>query len=170
MLNHQENELLTRTNAGTPMGSVLRRYWIPAALSTEVPEPDCPPVRVGLLGEKLVAFRDTQGKIGLLSEFCAHRQASLFLGRNEECGLRCVFHGWKYDVEGNCLDMLNESPESNYKDEIKLISYPTVEMAGIIWAYMGPKDRIPPEPKFDFTHVAPAHRGVSKSWQECNWL
>ena len=170
MVNQQENELMTRTNAGTPMGEVMRRYWLPAALSTEIPEPDCPPVRIGLLGEKLVIFRDTQGRIGLLSEFCAHRQASLFLGRNEECGLRCVFHGWKYDVEGNCLDMMNESPESNYKDEIKLTAYPTVELAGIIWAYMGPKDRIPPEPKFDFTQAAATHLGVSKNRQECNWL
>ena len=96
-----ENEVLTGVKAGTPMGELLRRYWMAAALSSELPEADCPPIRVKLLGEKLVAFRDTQGRVGLLDEFCAHRRASLFLGRNEECGLRCVYHGWKYDVNGN---------------------------------------------------------------------
>ena len=127
-MTREENELLTRTGPGTPMGEVMRRYWVPAALSTELPEADGAPVRVNLLGEKLVAFRDTQGRIGLLEEFCAHRRASLFLGRNEESGLRCVYHGWKYDVDGNCVDMPNEPPETNYKDKIRLKAYPTVEL------------------------------------------
>ena len=171
MLTHEENELLTRVGPGTPMGDVMRRYWMPALLATEVPEPDCPPVRVGLLGEKLVAFRDTNGKIGLLEEFCAHRGTSLFLGRNEECGLRCVFHGWKYDVEGNCVDMMNEPPESKHKDEIHLTAYPTVEMGGVVWAYMGSKNRTTPAlPKFEWTQVPESHRQVSKISQECNWL
>src|SRR6266540_6325516 len=118
MMTKEENELLTRTGPGTPMGNVIRRYWVPALLSWELPEPDCPPVRVMLLGERLVAFRDTSGRVGLLDEFCAHRRASLFLGRNEEHGLRCVFHGWKYDVEGNCSDMPSEPPETTFRHKI----------------------------------------------------
>ena len=170
MLTREDNELVTQTDSGTPMGDVMRRYWVPALLSSELPEPDCPPVRVRLLGEKLVAFRDTNGRIGLLEEFCAHRQASLFLGRNEECGLRCVFHGWKYDVDGTCVDMMNEPAESNYKYEIRLTAYPTVEMGEVIWAYLGPKDRMPSLPKFEWTQVPESHRQISKNWQECNWL
>ena len=111
MLSREDNELLTRVGRGTPMGATMRRYWIPALLARELPEPDCPPVRVRLLGEDLVAFRDTQGRIGLVDELCPHRRASLFFGRNEECGLRCVYHGWKFDVDGRCVDMMNE-PES----------------------------------------------------------
>ena len=102
MLSKENNEIMTRVGPGTPLGELLRRYWIPAALASELPEPDCPPVRVKLLGEKLVAFRNTAGRVGLMDEFCAHRRASLFLGRNEEHGLRCVYHGWKYDVDGRC--------------------------------------------------------------------
>ena len=118
MLSRDENHILTQTDQGTPMGDVMRRYWLPALLSEEIPNADCPPVRVKLLGEKLVAFRDTGGRIGLLDEFCPHRLASLFLGRNEEHGLRCVFHGWKFDVAGNCLDMMNEPPDSDFKDKM----------------------------------------------------
>ena len=110
MLSRQENELLTRTNAGTPAGDYFRRYWLPAIPASAVPAPDGPPVRVKLLGEDLVAFRDTHGQVGLLDEFCPHRRASLFWGRNEECGLRCVYHGWKYDHNGVCVDMPNEPP------------------------------------------------------------
>src|SRR5690242_7739229 len=105
MLTKATNELLTRTGPGTAMGKLMRRYWVPAALASELPEPGCPPVRVKLLGEALVAFRTEDGAVGLLEEFCAHRGASLFIGRNEECGLRCVYHGWKYDREGRCVDM-----------------------------------------------------------------
>ena len=124
-MTREENELITRTGPGTPLGEVMRRYWIPAALSSELAEADCPPVRVKLLGERLVAFRDSQGRIGMVDEFCAHRRASLFLGRNEESGLRCVYHGWKYDVAGNCVDMPNEPPATDFKDRIHLKSYPT---------------------------------------------
>lgn len=169
-MTREENETLTRTGPGTPMGEVLRRYWMPAALSWELPEPDCPPIRVKLLGEKLVAFRDTQGRVGLLDEFCAHRRASLFLGRNEEGGLRCVYHGWKYDIAGNCLDQPNEPPESNFKQKIHLKAYPTVELGGVVWAYMGPEGKMPALPKFEWTQVPDGYRHVSKTWQECNWL
>jgi phthalate 4,5-dioxygenase oxygenase subunit len=170
MLTKETNDLLTRTGAGTPMGELMRRYWMPAALSSELPEPDGPPVRVKLLGENLVAFRNTDGRIGLLEEFCAHRGASLFLGRNEECGLRCVYHGWKYDLDGHCVDMPNEPADGQFKDKIHLKAYPTLELGDVVWAYMGPKEKMPPPPAFEWTAVSKEHRCVSKTWQECNWL
>src|SRR3954453_4133383 len=108
MLSVEENERVTRVGLGTPMGTVMRRYWMPALLSEELPGPDCPPVPVRLLGEELVAFRDTSGRVGLLAELCPPRRASLWLGRNEEGGLRCVYHGWKFDVTGQCLEQMNE--------------------------------------------------------------
>src|ERR671922_351496 len=119
MFSQEENELLTRVGPGTPMGMLMRCYWIPALLSEEIPAPDCPPVRVRLLGEDLVAFRDSQGRIGLLGERCAHRRTSLFWGRNEECGLRCIYHGWKYDVDGACVDMPNEPPEYAFENKVR---------------------------------------------------
>ena len=170
MLTREDNETLTRIGQGTPMGDVIRRYWVPARLSSELPEPDCPPVRVKLLGEELVAFRDTQNRVGLLSEFCPHRLTSMFFGRNEEGGLRCVYHGWKFDVSGNCMDMMNEPPHSDYPSKIKTTSYPVVEMGGVIWAYLGPVEKQPPYPKFEWTQVPESHRLVTKVWQECNWL
>ena len=170
MLTREENELVTRISAGTPMGETMRRYWIPALLARELPEPDCAPVRVKLLGEELVAFRDTEGRVGLLDEYCPHRRASLFFGRNEECGLRCVYHGWKFDVSGRCVDMMNEPEALSFKHKIRQQSYPTVELGGLIWAYMGPPDREPPLPKFAWTQSAPTHRHVSKVIEECNWL
>ncbi len=148
-MTREENEILTRTGLDTSMGEMMRRYWVPAALSSELSEVDGAPVRVRLLGERLVAFRDSKGRIGLLEEYCAHRRASLYLGRNEESGLRCVYHGWKYDVEGNCVDMPNEPPETNFKDKIRLKAYPTVELGGVIWTYMGPEDKVPALPKFE---------------------
>lgn len=170
MLSKEDNELLTRVGPGTPMGQLMRRYWVPALLSSEVSEPDGAPVRVKLLGETLVAFRDTNGRVGLLNEFCAHRGTSLFLGRNEECGLRCVYHGWKYDVAGNCVDMPTELPESNYKSKIRLEAYPTVELGGVVWAYLGLPDARPALPRFEWTRLKGTHRVVTKTWEECNWL
>jgi phenylpropionate dioxygenase-like ring-hydroxylating dioxygenase large terminal subunit len=168
MLSREENALLTQVSPGTPMGDTMRRYWIPALLAWELPEPDCPPVRVKLLGEELVAFRDTQGRIGLLDEFCPHRRVSLFFGRNEECGLRCVYHGWKFDADGRCVDMMNE-PDS-FAHKIRTTSYPTVEVGGIIWAYMGPAARRPALPLFGWTQMPATHRHASKVVQESNWL
>ena len=162
MLSREENEILTRVGPGTPMGELMRRYWVPAALSRELPEPDCPPVRVKLLGENLVAFRDTSGRLGLLDEFCPHRRASLFLGRNEEDGLRCVYHGWKFDVAGNCVDMLNLPLDSNFKTKIHLKAYPTVEIGGIIWAHLGLPEKRPPLPLFEWTQLPETHRFVQK--------
>src|SRR4051794_31972508 len=170
MLTAEQNELLTRTGPGTPMGNLMRRYWVPALLSWELPEPDCAPVQVKLLGESLVAFRDTSGRVGMIEELCAHRAASLFLGRNEENGLRCVFHGWKYDTAGNCVDLPNDLIETPMQSKIHLTAYPTVEMGGIIWTYMGPPDRRPPDPRFEFTQVGRTRRQVTKTWEECNWL
>ena len=170
MLTHDDNERVTHVGRGTPMGETMRRYWIPALFAWELPEADCAPVRVKLLGEELVAFRDTEGRIGLLEERCPHRLASLFLGRNEECGLRCVYHGWKFDVEGRCVDMMNEPESLGFAHKIRTTAYPTVETGGVIWAYLGPADRRPPLPHFAWTQVRPTHLHVSKVIQESNWL
>ena len=112
MLKREQNDLLTQTSPGTPVGNLLRRYWLPFLLSKELPEPECPPVRVKLLSERLLAFRDTEGRLGLIDEFCAHRGVSLWFGRNEEGGLRCPYHGWKYDVSGQCIAVPSEREES----------------------------------------------------------
>src|SRR5919199_1280253 len=170
MLSQHENELITRTGPGTPMGEVMRRYWMPILLEPELAEPDGEPVKVQVLGERLVAFRDTNGRIGLLDEFCPHRRVSLWLGRNEECGLRCVYHGWKFDVDGNCVDQMNEPGDSSFAEKVRITHYPTLELGGIIWAYLGPSDKQPPLPSFEFTRAAPSHRHVSKVIEECNWL
>ena len=169
-VSEEDNKAITRVRAGTPMGELMRRYWQPVLLSWELPQPDCPPVGVRVLAEDLVAFRDTSGRVGLLGEWCPHRRASLWLGRNEEHGLRCVFHGWKYDVTGQCVDMPNVLPEYDFKDEIRARAYPTQEMGGVIWAYMGPKEKQPPLPSFEWTRQPETHRHVSKGLQECNWL
>jgi phenylpropionate dioxygenase-like ring-hydroxylating dioxygenase large terminal subunit len=166
----EENEALTRVGQGTPMGELMRRYWQPILLSWELPETDCAPVRVRLLGEDLVSFRDTSGRIGLLREWCAHRRTSLWLGRNEENGLRCVFHGWKYDVTGQCVEMPNVLPEHDFHERIRITAYPTVEMGGVIWAYLGPEDEQPPAPSFEWTRQPESHLHVSKGLQETNWL
>jgi len=170
MLSPEENELLTRTGPDTPMGRTMRLYWIPACLSSEIAEPDCPPVRVRLLGEDLVAFRDSEGRIGLFDEFCPHRRVSLYYGRNEECGLRCIYHGWKFDVTGACIDQLNEPEEMQFKHKVHVTAYPTVELGGIVWTYMGPAEKMPPLPKFAWTQVAETHRHVTKVVEECNYL
>jgi phthalate 4,5-dioxygenase len=170
MVSAQRNQTLTRVGPGTPMGELMRRYWQPLLLSGELPEPDGAPVRVRVLGEDLVAFRDTDGRVGLLSEWCAHRLTSLWLGRNEENGLRCVFHGWKYDVSGQCVDMPNVLPEHDLKHEVHITAYPTQELGGVIWGYLGPKEQEPPPPSFEWTRQPETHLHVSKGLQECNWL
>ena len=170
MLSKEENQIVTRTGAGTPMGKTLRMYWVPALLASEIADRDGPPVRVRLLGEDLVAFRDSAGKIGLLDELCPHRLASLYFGRNEECGLRCVYHGWKFAVDGTCTDMMNEPAENDFRHKIRTTAYPTVELGGIVWAYLGPAEKMPPVPKFAWTQVPESQRHVTKVLQECNWL
>jgi phthalate 4,5-dioxygenase oxygenase subunit len=164
------NEQLVRTGAGTLMGDLMRRYWIPALHDWELAEPDGPPVRVRLLGERLVAFRDSVGRIGLVDEFCAHRGVSLWFGRNEECGLRCPYHGWKYDVTGACLEVPSESEQSGFRQRIKLKSYPCLERGGIVWAYMGPPGKEPAPPALEWVEVAAERRFISKRLQECNYL
>src|SRR5215469_7504350 len=161
MLSAEENRLLTETGPHTGAGNYFRRYWLPALLASEVPAPDCPPVRIRLLGEDLIAFRDTQGRVGLIDEFCPHRRASLFWGRNEECGLRCVYHGWKYDVTGTCLEMPNEPPEYACNHKVKTAAYLTREYGGIIWAYLGPPELVPELPKLEWARVPDDHRYVS---------
>ena len=170
MLSREENELLTRVHPDSPMGGLFRRYWIPALLSEEIPQPDCPPVRVRLLGEDLVAFRDSQGRIGLLDEHCSHRGTSLFYGRNEECGLRCIYHGWKYDVEGNVLETPAEPAGSQLKNKVHHTAYPCVEAGGMIFAYMGPKDKMPVFPRYAWLGVPQNQTYIAKSLLECNYL
>src|SRR5262249_12107890 len=170
MITREQNELLTRTGPGTAMGDLFRRYWIPALMSQELPRPNCPPVQVQLLGERLIAFRDTEGRLGLIDEFCAHRGVSLWFGRNEENGLRCPYHGWKYDVTGQCVDVPSEPASSGFCRKIKLKAYPCVELGSAIWAYMGPSAEQPPLPAFEWVHLKPAQLFISKRWQECNYL
>src|SRR5919106_5617749 len=148
MFSQEENELLTRVGSGTPMGMLMRHYWIPALLSEEIPLPDCPPVRVRLLGEDLVALRDSDGRIGLLDEHCSPRGTSLFYGRNEECGLRCIYHGWKYDVEGNVLEPPAEPAGSQLKNKVHHTAYPCVEAGGVGFPPMGGRDEIPLFPTY----------------------
>ena len=133
MLTAEENNTLTKVGPGTPMGGVMRSYWIPFLLPEELPTADCAPVRVRLLCEDLVAFRDTNGRIGLVDAYCPHRRVDLFFGRNEECGLRCIYHGWKFDVNGNCTDMPAEPANSPLREEGKIKSYPVMERSGWVW-------------------------------------
>src|SRR6266852_1533802 len=146
MLSTQDNELLCRVGPGTPMGEFMREYWLPAFVPSELPEADGEPRRMRLLGENLIAFRVSSGKYGLIANNCPHRGASLFFGRNEEEGIRCVYHGWKFDVGGQCIDMPNEPAESDFKTKVKATAYPCVERNGIVWTYMGPRDTPPPLP------------------------
>jgi phenylpropionate dioxygenase-like ring-hydroxylating dioxygenase large terminal subunit len=149
MLSQEDNELLSRVGPGTPMGKLMRQYWIPAVRSDELPSPDCSPVRIKLLGEELIAFRVTSGAVGLMQNACPHRGASMFFGRNEEEGLRCVYHGWKFDVTGACVDMPSEPAESNFKNKVHAKAYECRERNGIIWAYMGPREEPPALPELE---------------------
>ena len=165
-----QNALLTRTGPGTPMGELFRRYWLPALLASELPAADCPPVRVQLLSERLIAFRDSGNRFGLMDEFCAHRGVSLWFGRNEEGGLRCAYHGWKYDVTGQCVEIPSEPDNPGLCRRMKLKSYPLVERGGVLWTYLGPPELQPPVPEHEWAMVPPGHRYVSKRWQECYYL
>ncbi len=169
MLSKEDNELVCRVGPGTPMGNLMRQYWVPALMSSELPEPDCAPLRVRLLGEDLIAFRDSAGRVGLLASNCPHRGASLFFGRNEEAGLRCVYHGWKFDVTGQCVDMPSEPAESNFKDKIRASAYPCQERGGLVWTYMGPRAAPPPLPDLE-PNMLGEESVVSATQRECNWL
>ena len=170
MLSQKDNDRLTQVGAGTPMGKLFRRYWFPALLSEELQEPDGPPVRVRLLGEDLVAFRDTNGDIGIVDAYCPHRRAPMFFGRNEECGLRCVYHGWKFDKNGTCVDMPSEPPDSLFKTKVTITAYPAWEGGGMIWIYMGPRELQPPPPDHELVRAPANHRYVSKMFEDCNYL
>jgi phenylpropionate dioxygenase-like ring-hydroxylating dioxygenase large terminal subunit len=152
------------------MGDLFRRFWVPVLLAEELPGPDCTPVRVRIFGENLVAFRDSNGDVGLMEANYPHRGAPLFFGRNEEAGLRCIYHGWKFNAAGVCIDLPNAAEGESFKQKIKIIAYPTVEAGDIIWAYMGPEDKKPPFPEFDWAGLPKSHRYVSKFGLECNWL
>ena len=160
-------ESLIRTGPGTAMGNLMRRYWVPIVQSSEIAEPDGPQVRVQILGERLLAFRDTLGRVGLIDEFCTHRGASLFFGRNEECGIRCSYHGLKFDVTGQCVDVPS-APQVASKMGIK--AYPCIERGGVVWAYMGPPDKKPALPEVEWCTLPESHRFVSRRLQECNYL
>ena len=170
MLSREDNELLCRVGPGTPVGAMLRQYWVPALMSSELPERDGAPVRVRLMGENLIAFRVTSGKIGLIQNHCPHRGASLFFGRNEDEGLRCVYHGWKYSCEGHCIDMPSEPEESNFKSKIHATAYPCVERNDIIWTYMGPRQTPPPLPDIEPNMLPRGEYAVQKVLRECNWF
>ena len=170
MLAKEDNELITNTNPGTPMGELFRRYWLPVALSEELAGPDCPPVRVRVLGEDLIAFRDSNGKPGLVDAFCPHRGAPMFFGRNEEEGLRCVYHGWKFDVTGACTDLPNSPEGDTYKNKVEIRAYACEDKGDLIWAYMGPKEKKPPFPEFEWTKLPRSHRYVTKFVEQCNYL
>jgi phenylpropionate dioxygenase-like ring-hydroxylating dioxygenase large terminal subunit len=170
MLKTEINELLTRIGPGTPMGDLFRCYWLPALLAEELPENDCPPVRVKILSERLIAFRDSEGRYGLIDEFCAHRGTSLWFARVEEGGIRCAYHGWKYDVTGQCLEVPSEPENSNFCRKVKLTGYPLVKVGDILWTHLGDPRTRPELPEFEFVHVAPEQTYTSKRWQESNWL
>jgi phthalate 4,5-dioxygenase oxygenase subunit len=165
----QDTEDLTRVGPGTVMGEFMRQYWLPAALSTEFLA-DGAPVRLMLLGEKLIGFRDTSGRVGVMDHRCPHRCASLFLGRNEENGLRCVYHGWKYDVEGNCVDMASVPAHQDFKDKVKAKAYKVAERNGVVWVYMGKRAAAPPLPGLEVLRLPEDEATVMIAMRSCNWL
>jgi phthalate 4,5-dioxygenase oxygenase subunit len=170
VLSAKDNSYLNTSEANTPMGNYLRCHWHPVALSEEVALPDCAPIRLKIMGEDLLLFRDTRGQTGLIEPFCAHRGADLFFGRNEECGIRCIYHGWKYDINGNCIDMPNIPKDAAYHGKIKIKAYPTQEFADMVWAYMGPPELQPAEiPQLEAGLVPSDHRYVTKRIVDCNW-
>ena len=169
MLSASDNELLTRVGPGTPMGQFMRQYWVPACMSSEL-QNDAAPLRVMLLGEKLIAFRDSEGRVGVLDHRCPHRCASLFFGRNEEGGVRCVYHGWKFDVEGNCLEMPNVPAKQDFSPKVKARAFKTLERAGLVWVYMGDAAEPPPFPLAEIAAVPSEHIGLYALQAECNWL
>jgi phenylpropionate dioxygenase-like ring-hydroxylating dioxygenase large terminal subunit len=168
MLTPEDNALLTRVGPGSPAGEMLRRYWIPMLISDELGERDGTPVRVKLFGEELVAFRDTEGRVGLMEEFCAHRGASLFYGRNEECGLRCIYHGWKYDVSGTVVETPNEPGVRMWEGSLRQRAYPTHEAGGAIWAYLGPADAMPEFPAYQWNVQMNTY--AKKVLLDCNYV
>jgi phthalate 4,5-dioxygenase len=169
MLNAEDNDLLCRVEGDAPMGQLMRRHWLPACLSEEVAERDGAPVRVRLLGEDLVAFRDSDGRLGMVGELCPHRRASLALGRNEECGLRCLYHGWKVDVAGNVLEMPSEPADSRFKEKLKHTAYPVHKAAGLVWVFMGPAADMPAFDPPVFQPAPDTKISIARIIVDCNW-
>ena len=169
MLTHEENELLCRVEGDAPMGQLMRRHWIPALLSEEVVNADGDPVPVRLFGEDLVAWRDTEGKVGLMDRYCPHRRASLQFGRNEDGGLRCLYHGWKVNVLGDVIEMPSEPPESCMAQKLKHKTYPTLEHGGFVWAYMGPRETMPEFQPPPYAPTADCKVSIVKIKIDCNW-
>lgn len=164
---------ITAVGAGTPMGNLFRRFWLPALLVEELPAPDGPPVRIRILGEDLIAFRDTTGHVGILGAYCTHKMAPLFFGRNEDCGLRCVYHGWKFNVLGECVDIPNIVPPDNFaalKQKAAIKSYPVQEAGGIAWVYMGPKEVMPELPAMEWLTLPPSYVKTDRWLHRSNWL
>ena len=168
-MNVEDNETLTRTGPGTPMGRLMRHYWVPACKADELQRDDAP-MRLLLLGEKLVAFRDSDGKVGIMPEACPHRGASLFYGRNEKGGLRCVYHGWKFDASGRCMEMPNCLPHQQFAERVTAQAYRTTERAGVVWVYMGDRAEPPPLPGIEATTLPEGDVRVVCIQRECNWL
>jgi len=169
MMTREENDLLCRVEGDAPMGQLMRRHWIPACLSEEVAEADGKPVRTRLLGEDLVVFRDSEGRLGVLDEYCPHRRVSLAYARNEECGLRCLYHGWKMDVDGNVVEMASEPPESGFAEKVKTKAYPAHEWGGFVWTYMGPRETMPEFEAPAFAPTADTEVSIAKIHVNCNW-
>lgn len=169
MLSKEDNETISRVSPGTPMGMAFRRFWLPALLSEELPHPDCDPRRVQLLSEDFVAFRDSSGKVGLLDEYCCHRGASLTLGRVEEGGLRCIYHGWKFAVDGTVLDTPNVV-DPRFKERIKARAYPVREVGGLVWVYLGASELMPEFPKWPFLNAPSSNRLAVYAVISCNYV
>jgi len=169
MMTSQENDLLCRVEGQAPMGQLMRRHWTPVCLIEEVSEPDGKPIRAKLFGEDLVVFRDTEGRVGVMDEHCPHRRASLVLGRNENCGLRCLYHGWKMDVLGNVLEMVSEPVASGMAQKVKHTAYPTHEWGGFVWAYMGPAETMPQFQPPAWAPHADVRVTIAKAIIPCNW-
>ncbi|MFN0072262.1 MAG: Rieske 2Fe-2S domain-containing protein [Chloroflexota bacterium] len=169
MLSREDNELLTQTGPGTPMGELFRRFWLPVMLSEEIPAPDCTPVKVRVLGEDLIAFRDSSGNPGLVDAYCPHRGAPMFFGRNEDAGLRCVYHGWKFDVSGQCVELPNVPEGETHKERVRIPAYPVHDRAGMIFAYLGPAEKQPPFPEHEWIDLPEDRRYVRKYLLQCNY-
>jgi len=169
MLTPQENDLLCRVEGDAPMGQIMRRHWTPALLSEELPEPDGKPVRIRLLGENMVAFRDSEGKVGVLDELCPHRKASLVYGRNEDCGLRCLYHGWKFDREGKVTEMPSEPDASAIIDKVRAKAYPVEECGGFIWIWMGDPAEVRPFERPPFSPNDATRTSIAKMRVPANW-
>ncbi len=165
----EENDLMCRVEGQAPMGQLMRRHWTPVCLIEEVSEPDGTPIHAKLFGEDLVVFRDTEGRVGVMDEYCPHRRVSLVLGRNENCGLRCLYHGWKMDVQGNVIEMVSEPVASGMAQKVKHLAYPTHEWGGFVWAYMGPADSLPAFQPPAWAPNTDVRVTIAKAIIPCNW-